>query len=241
MNTAERCLFYSLLVILLTSCLTDDRGLHQQISGNSLGCTIANLSGLAPKIEVYYINLDRSHERRRHMEDQLEFYGFVSKNRVRAASIKDVIVPQEISIAKYCLSASNSSISHLIGGKVLQTTASNDINDTTIISAGNITKAQGITDNSHRIIVTSLCGRPKNSRRELIVTLSHLRAIRSAIYSESTDPYALILEDDTSIAFDTDFIAMANTAPEGFGILQLVTSNDHELKILINKYQKDPK
>lgn len=175
------------------------------------------------------------------MEDQLEFYGFVSKHRVRAASAKDVIVPQEISSAKHCLSALNLSILHLIGERALQTTAPIDNNDTKVVRAQNFTKLQGIPDNSHKIIVTSLCGRPKNSRRELIVTLSHLRAIRTAIYSESTDPYALILEDDTSIAFDADFVAMANTAPEGFGILQLVTSNDHELKILINKYEKDPK
>ena len=49
--------------------------------------------------------------------------------------------------------------------------------------------------------------------------------------------YALILEDDTNIAFDTDFLEMAEMAPKGFGVLQLVTSNDHDVRSLINDYE----
>lgn len=87
-----------------------------------------------------------------------------------------------------------------------------------------------------RIIVQAHCGRKKNTKRELTVTLSHLLAIRTAIYgdfprksrSRSTSPYALILEDDLQLAFEVDFAALIRSSPnpKTFGILQLVTSND---------------
>lgn len=50
--------------------------------------------------------------------------------------------------------------------------------------------------------------------------------MRKAIYSTTaTSRYALIIEDDVHFPFDIDFEALANTAPKGFGILQLFNSN----------------
>ncbi len=81
-----------------------------------------------------------------------------------------------------------------------------------------------------------LCGRPRNSKRELTVTLSHLQALRTAVNSGSTSKYALILEDDMEFAFDIDFEELALSAPKDFAILQLITSNDGNLQYLWKKY-----
>ena len=75
------------------------------------------------------------------------------------------------------------------------------------------------------VFISGLCGRPKNSRTELSVTMSHVFAIYQAILSPSTNPYALIMEDDISMPFDIDWKELLGTAPKDFAILQLVTSN----------------
>lgn len=50
--------------------------------------------------------------------------------------------------------------------------------------------------------------------------------MRAAIYSKTaTSRFALIIEDDVKIPFDIDFQALTETAPKGFGILQLFNSN----------------
>ena len=91
-----------------------------------------------------------------------------------------------------------------------------------------------------KIFVQAHCGRKKNTRRELTVTLSHLLAIRSAIYdsSGSGSPYALILEDDLQLAFQVDFPALIRSSPNptGFGVLQLVTSNEFSVLNLQKVY-----
>jgi hypothetical protein len=87
-----------------------------------------------------------------------------------------------------------------------------------------------------RVFVDGLCGRPRNSKKELAVTASHLNALRTAVNSGSDSPYALILEDDVEFSFDIDFHALAESAPKGFGILQLMTSNDGNLQYLWRKY-----
>ena len=197
------------------------------------GCPIRNESVSSTKIDAFYINLDRSLDRRKYMENQLKFYGMDHTNRIRAVTVKDVIVPHELSVAKECLSVSNLTIGFLTSSKVFNSDLSSNI-ETNLLPKLNVTDIS-----PYKIVVTELCGRPKNTRRELIVTLSHLQAIKTAIYSKSTSNYALILEDDTNIAFDTDFLAMAETAPKGFGVLQLVTSNDHDVRSLINDYESN--
>ena len=197
------------------------------------GCPIRNVSISSTKIDAFYINLDRSLDRRKYMENQLKFYGMDHTNRIRAVTIKDVIVPHEISVARECLSVSNLTIGFLTSSKVFNS----DLSGAT--EKDESSKHNQTDISPYKIIVTELCGRPKNTRRELIVTLSHLQAIKTAIHSKSDSPYALILEDDTSIAFDTDFLAMAEMAPKGFGVLQLVTSNDYDVRSLINDYEKN--
>jgi GR25 family glycosyltransferase involved in LPS biosynthesis len=63
----------------------------------------------------------------------------------------------------------------------------------------------------YSIIVTALCGRPRNTRKELVVTLSHLQAIRAAVYSNTPSAYALILEDDVYLPYDVDFVQVGTS------------------------------
>lgn len=221
----------AILVMLLTMatlCRTKrDKSAHIETAHDmSNSCLSTAASESDAKVEVFFINLDRSHERREFMENQLKFYGYNTGNRVRAYTLRDITVPDEISTVKDCLSVSKPTLNYVTTSRT-----HNPITESVSAKEGNSSR--------RKVVVTALCGRPKNSRRELIVTISHLQAMRNAIYSNSTNPYALILEDDTSMAFETDFVEMAKTAPAGFGILQLVTSNDYDVKLLLKAYTAD--
>jgi hypothetical protein len=214
-----------MLMTMATLCKTKrDTSAHGETApGTSNYCLSTSTSETDPKMEVFFINLDRSHDRRAFMENQLKFYGYDTGNRVRAYTLRDITVPDEISIVKECLTVSTPTLNYVTTSRL-----HNPITESITSKEGNSSR--------RKVVLTALCGRPKNTRRELIVTISHLQAMRNAIYSNSTNPYALILEDDTSIAFETDFVEMAKTAPEGFGILQLVTSNDYDVKLLLKAY-----
>jgi folate-binding Fe-S cluster repair protein YgfZ len=81
---------------------------------NEGNCSKASM--LESKMDVFYINLDRSENRRKYMISQLNYYKLNSNNRVRAVTIKDVVLPNEASIAKECLSkVPNSAISYVTG------------------------------------------------------------------------------------------------------------------------------
>lgn len=89
---------------------------------------------------------------------------------------------------------------------------------------------------NYSAFTSSLCGRGKgkNIPKELGCTTSHLFAMYDAIYSTTAKSrYAVIVEDDVSFPFDIDFTAMAKSAPEGWGILQLFNSNKRKYTIII--------
>jgi GR25 family glycosyltransferase involved in LPS biosynthesis len=44
-----------------------------------------------------------------------------------------------------------------------------------------------------------------------VVTLSHLQAIRAAVYSNTPSAYALILEDDVYLPYDVDFVQVGTS------------------------------
>lgn len=189
--------------------------------------------------QVLYINLDKSHDRREFMENQLSFYGYDDYHRVAAVTEENVVIPEEMTEVNSCVSATASRISFLTKTEHVRTPKA--LNRVIIESQESRNLSASVNDmrKGHNILITALCGRPRNSIRELVVTLSHLQAIRTAIYSGSSSPYALILEDDTSIAFKIDFKKMVETAPVGFGILQLVTSNDKSVRSLAKAYLKN--
>jgi GR25 family glycosyltransferase involved in LPS biosynthesis len=193
-------------------------------------------------LEVYWINLDKSLHRRVFMQNQLKYYGLINNHRVRALVPDQVITKFSRSDQEGCLYNTESEVEiHMkeIIGK--NKTNHNSHHNSTIA----VHKTQNYTLNSHRYVaVQSVCGRPKNSLRELIVTLSHLNALnyatrsRNARHSASTasssadvdlSEYALILEDDLQFAFEINFQQLISHAPKDFAIVQLVTSNDYSV------------
>jgi GR25 family glycosyltransferase involved in LPS biosynthesis len=89
---------------------------------------------------------------------------------------------------------------------------------------------------THRVFITGMCGRPKNSKRELAVTVSHMLAMREAM-RDKRKKYALILEDDMKIVFSAmNWTSLIESAPEDFAVLQLITSNGDYVQKLWNQY-----
>ena len=159
---------------------------------------------------------------------------------VKALLPHQIFVPPELALPNECLSLTNEATVRMLSD--LQINNSVAFNSTDV---GNKKKSK------IKIFVQAHCGRKKNTRRELTVTLSHLMAIRAAIYDDGfshsgrkkgsgSSPYALILEDDLQIAFDVDFPALIQSSPNatGFGILQLVTSNEFSVVNLRKVYEQ---
>ena len=92
-------------------------------------------------------------------------------------------------------------------------------------------------------IISGLCGRGKgqNDMEDLAITLSHLRAIYTAVYHNiSASRYALIIEDDVQLVFDIDIPALVDSAPGDFGILRLYTAQLTVLERLWTRFNRDP-
>ena len=78
-----------------------------------------------------------------------------------------------------------------------------------------------------RIRINQLCIAKRNTIKEIVVTLSHVKAVYTAITSPNKYPYAFIMEDDLQIQFDVDFDALIKLFPPDFGIIQTFVIN-HE-------------
>lgn len=153
--------------------------------------------------------MDRSTSRRKHMTEYLTSAGF-RHQRVRAITPHDVFIPNDLK-------------QHWL--------TSNALTETSFPYASTSSETQAILRN-HSVVITGLADRKKhfNPPSELCCTVSHLLAIREAIYSNrSTSPYALVTEDDVSFPFDIDFTALAKLAPQDFGIIQLYNINEDSL------------
>ena len=81
----------------------------------------------------------------------------------------------------------------------------------------------------------------KQTAVELSCVISHLVAIHTAVYDETSKDkqYALITEDDVSFEMDVDFLTLAELAPKGFGALQLMTSSSPVVKNYWEKYKQE--
>eukprot|EP01041_Mallomonas_annulata_P011352 gene11352-23759_t len=166
-------------------------------------------------IVTYWINLGRSAKRRHYMENQLSDLG-IHSHRIRAVTPAEFDIPTDVAVPTRCNMEAKSDVYKKLG---------------------EFTKRPNISN--RRILITGLCGRKKNILTELAVTASHLTAIHTAVYSSNNSPYALIAEDDITIAFDIDFDALIATAPKDFKILQLFTSNDRLVENIWNKYTEN--
>ena len=184
-----------------------------QGQGATFKYTKSDLSRSGPDPDVFWINLDKSHERRKVFERELHSVGLLAgSSRIRALQPSMIVIPEELKIPHEC--------------KIwdIQNTADQH-------------KLPELKKRPNgRVLIDGLCGRPRNNKKELTVTASHLNALRTAVNSGSDSPYALILEDDLEFAFDVDWHALAASAPQGFAMLQLVTSNEGNLQYLWKKY-----
>ncbi len=101
-----------------------------------------------------------------------------------------------------------------------------------------------------KIYIKGLCGRnfnhvsaDNNRRKELAVTVSHLMAIRQAVYSTTaTSRYALILEDDVWTPFDIRLEQLAEEVRKetgsAFGIIQFLNSKRASLDEMFYCFQR---
>lgn len=148
------------------------------------------------------------------MQKQLKYYGLDARNRVRAYTPNHIYIPEFLMQPADC---------NTLGEEGLKQS----------FQMYPVRKQQ-------RFIVKSLCGRKKNSMKDLAVTLSHLWAIRTAIYDEKQqhNNYALILEDDLQFSFGVDFAGLIESAPKDFAVLQLITSNVYSINNLWKVYRR---
>ena len=165
------------------------------------------------KPEVYWINLNASVLRRKAMTTFLDDYG-LPHFRVEALARQDLYVPDD-----------------LIAGWGFRCNPR-----TSFTPRAEVNQFENSLDKMYprKIFVKGICGSAENNKKELVVVVSHLLAIRAAVYSPTaTSRYALILEDDVWTPFDINFelLALELTTETGrpFGIVQLFNSKARTL------------
>jgi len=164
---------------------------------------------------AYWINLDRSEDRRYHMANMLNYWKMPHK-RVKAYTPDDMEVSKRLLNYSHC-----------------------EIQDVESLYASRIGNQRPPVKPHIRVV--ELCGRPRNLLTELAGTIGHLMAIYNGVHSPDKSPYALILEDDVNFGFHIDFNELVKTAPNDWLILQLLTSNDNRVTQLWENYQKKRK
>jgi GR25 family glycosyltransferase involved in LPS biosynthesis len=174
--------------------------------------------------EVFWINMDKSRMRKVNMEKHLEEVG-LRNFRVRGITPKEIYIPDDIETTWRTAQCK------------LQTSwePPNKLE---------LSFKYSSEWSSYLAYTSSLCGRgkKKNTAKELGCTISHLIAMMQAIYSPTAKSrYALIVEDDVQFPFDIDFQALTQSAPNGFGILQLFNSNEGSMESTWIRYTENPK
>jgi GR25 family glycosyltransferase involved in LPS biosynthesis len=176
------------------------------------------MGGSMPGMDVFFVNLDQSLDRRKQMLAQLHYFRLIAPDkahlaRVRAITPANFIIPDYIATPFHCRRLTSDSID-------------------------NYTRHAPHPEQDPYMLVTSHCGRPRNTKKDMAVTLSHLFAIKAATDNLQSDQtkYALILEDDMEFAYDIDFQALIDSAPKEWGILQLITSNSYDINQLWQQY-----
>jgi GR25 family glycosyltransferase involved in LPS biosynthesis len=180
-------------------------------------------------LDVYWINLESSTERRQIMQHHLQYYGFSTNYRTKAITPNQIVIPSQLSRPQGCKSLN----------------ANETKEELSKIRKEMFSKQHQIVNRT--ILMTSLCGRPKNTIKELAVTLSHLSSIHRAITSHKhhqhySSEYVLVFEDDLQFAVEINFQDLIqNYLPSDFVILQLVTSNFYIIDSLWKAYIQDKK
>ena len=167
--------------------------------------------------EVYYINLKRSIDRDKSMQQLLSSMK-LQHFRVEAVSSDSVYVPYDLIPQQ-----SGSSFPNVYKYSAKETIE---------------TSSKIMTETNKKNLVHGI-GTRGILWTELYCSMSHLLAIYRAVHSTTaTSKYALIMEDDIHIPISTDYNALADSAPSDFGILQLLTVNARKVTDLWGLYDK---
>ena len=196
MNTKCIALMLYLILLQTKSTYSDD------------SCRWSRQTNQNDQPEIYYINIDKSKERRAAMEEHLSHTG-LKYTRSRGVSFE---VDKDVFISDYIASkiASPDCVYH---------------NDSYI---------SDLKYNKQKYAITGLCGKEVAA---FGCTASHLIAIRRAIDSQtSTSKYAIILEDDLIFPFEVDFTQLIETAPNDFARLKLYLIHAKAVDKLFNLY-----
>lgn len=155
--------------------------------------------------DVYWINMDKSIQRRQNMLKHFRNVGLVH-HRVKGLSRKDFYLPLHLQNSWW--DNPNRKKSNILN-----------------ISKFSKQNFNGSDIDSYPIIITELFGRKKNKLNEIGCTISHILAIYEAIHSAtSKSHYAIILEDDVTVPLNINFNDLIQTAPSDFSILQIFNS-----------------
>lgn len=160
-------------------------------------------------MEIFYINLNSSIARNNEMQLQLSQFGYPFQR------IEAINLPSISSISyEYNLSQAMDPC---------ETPTEPLIIDSSIY-------------HSSSIKINKLCIHNTNFMKEIVCTLSHIKAIIRALTSNSTNNYALIMEDDMIFPFSVDFDSFISYFPSDFGIIQLFVMNPLQQANLLQKY-----
>jgi GR25 family glycosyltransferase involved in LPS biosynthesis len=170
--------------------------------------------------EIFWINMDKSVARRETIEMHLTDTGHLNR-RVKGLSLNNIYVPEDV------LSSWDKYMALTMTGQPVRPREQMKL-------------PKHLQGNNYTHILLGLVGRGgKNKLKEIGCTSSHLEAMRQAIYHNKTaSKYAVIIEDDIQIPFNIDFVALAATAPQDFGILQLFNSNEESMESQWLRYVK---
>ena len=170
--------------------------------------------------EVYYINLKQSINRNKYISKLLSTMN-LRYFRVEGIHGDDVYIPSDL------IQRNNSELT-------FQDVCKFQTNETIENSYQTMNKL------NKKYLINGLCTRDIKLS-VLYCSMAHLLAIYQAVHSPTaTSKYAIIMEDDVYIPVSIDFNALADTAPSGFGILQLMTIHAGSLQELWASYLKDP-
>jgi hypothetical protein len=142
-------------------------------------------------LDIYWINLDRSTQRRDFMNTVYDFYGLTdASQRFSALTPADIAIPEELESAPECnLLKESDTLKEL--GRV------NDLLPDPIVRSSKSRR--------QKVLLTSHCARYSFNRKLLATTLSHLLTIYQAVHHHKSKKYALIMEDDLQPAMEIDF------------------------------------
>jgi len=239
-------LLLTLLLLSLTSAATSpDVATDADIAANE-GCMWHPWREGDPRI--YYINMDGSAARRQAMEGMLLRMGSRFE-RFRGLTMDNIHVPDDLEStwntkqARYqteqlsyasLLSGTDPPYQPAPWGTFHQSLSPPpQQQEQSVAPAGTgedgDVGASASVDTRLQAVLVGLYGRRRTNRlAELGCTLSHLLAMRRAIYadlrpdgSHSESRYAVIIEDDVSFPFAIDWQGLVKSAPAGFGMLQV--------------------